>query len=79
MKAPWWLEASAPRLEGGNIVVDVKIRRLAQPYILVREGLKMVAQFSWRDRPKALYVVLRTALTARMHSFIVNFTKGGVA
>lgn len=79
MKGPWWLEVSAPRNDGGEIVVDVKIRRLAQPYLLMREGLKMVVQFSWRDRPKALYIVLRTALMAQMHSFVVNFTKGGVA
>ena len=79
MKGPWWLEVSVPRNDGGEIVVDVKIRRLAQPYLLMREGLKMVAQFAWRDRPKALYIVLRTALTAQMHSFVVNFTKGGVA
>lgn len=79
MKAPWWLDVSAPRNEGGEIVVDVKVRRFAHPYLLMREGLKMVAQFAWRDRPLAFFIVIRTALTARRHSFIVNFTKGGVA
>lgn len=79
MKAPWWLDVSAPRLEGRDIGVDVEIRRIAQSFLLLREGFPMVRQFPWRDRPRALCVVLRAALMPQFHPFFVNFTKGGVA
>jgi len=63
---------SAPRAEGHRFIVDVRTRRLAQPFLLVRYGIPMVRQFSWRDRPRAVCVVLATALRSRMRSFRVT-------